>query len=254
MRLALLSVLLMMLTQARAGYAVELTQYVLGQTTVGTCSIDLRHDELRTFWKDDEGRPFGNFKSLQQWLRARGKTLVCATNAGIYDENQRPLGLYIEGGRVLHKLNVRKNAFGNFYLQPNGVFLTAGSTSQIIATDRFAPHADEPLGQAGFATQSGPILIADKVINGIFSTSSENRLVRNAVCVKSPHEVVLAATSTPVSFFEFSRILLVRLGCVDALFLDGKISKLYPLNDADFGVSYGPMLGVVRNDPSPASR
>ncbi|MFX7776561.1 hypothetical protein ABTJ98_21245, partial [Acinetobacter baumannii] len=82
-----------------------------------------RSDTIRMYWKDAAGTPLGNFSRLDAHLRSQGQEIVCATNAGIYDKQVQPLGLYVEGGNQLRRLNTRKNAYGNFYLQPNGVFV-----------------------------------------------------------------------------------------------------------------------------------
>jgi uncharacterized protein YigE (DUF2233 family) len=43
-------------------------------------------------------------------------------NAGMFDENGRPIGLAIVGpGRRVHGINLRDGP-GNFHMKPNGVF------------------------------------------------------------------------------------------------------------------------------------
>ena len=46
------------------------------------------------------------------------------TNAGIYDRQNRPLGLYVEDGKTLVPLNMAhgNTVSGNFSLLPSGVF------------------------------------------------------------------------------------------------------------------------------------
>src|SRR5260370_40021548 len=87
--------------------AAQLAIYPLENFTVSSCRIDLQRDKLRMFWKDENGKVIGQLSKLQTWLRAKGEDLVCATNAGIYDEAHRPLGLYVENGMVLRKVNTR---------------------------------------------------------------------------------------------------------------------------------------------------
>ena len=62
--------------------------------------------------------------ALRRWGEAHGRELLFATNAGIYDREFRPLGLYIEEGVTLRPLNTSRGApgSGNFAIQPNGVF------------------------------------------------------------------------------------------------------------------------------------
>jgi uncharacterized protein YigE (DUF2233 family) len=42
-------------------------------------------------------------------------------NVGMYHADYAPVGLYIEAAQQQQKLNTVKQAYGNFYLQPNGV-------------------------------------------------------------------------------------------------------------------------------------
>src|ERR1700692_4202755 len=140
----------------KPSYSVELIDYPFGDQRISTCKIDLRRDVIRMFWKDDNKVVLGRFSRLQALLRARGEDIVCATNAGIYEEDHRPLGLYIENGVTRRRLNLRKNAYGNFYLQPNGIFLIRDRQAQIVDTDRFAAEQDALLPGVLFATQSGP--------------------------------------------------------------------------------------------------
>jgi uncharacterized protein YigE (DUF2233 family) len=68
----------------------------------------------------------------------------------------------------------------------------------------------------------------------------------NAVCTISPHESVLAVSRGPISFYEFAQFLLNKLGCTDALYLDGNISRMYPGEVSDWGPSFGVIIGVTK--------
>jgi uncharacterized protein YigE (DUF2233 family) len=226
--------------------AAELIDYRSAGQTVSVCKIDLRRDTLRMFWKDENKLVLGRFSRLQAWLRGQGEDLVCATNAGIYQEDQRPLGLYIENGVMRHGLNVRKNAYGNFYLQPNGVFLLREGQAEIVDTERFAVERDALLPGVRYATQSGPILLQNGQINPVFSAASGNRLVRNAVCITAPQTVVLAIARSPISFYDFAQFLRDRIACTDALYLDGNISRMYPGDGAELGPDFGVLIAATK--------
>lgn len=244
-RLKTVLVLLLAL-RTSATTAATLLDYPYHEFSISVCRIDMRRDKLQMFWKDERKALLGKFSVLQTWLRARGETLVCATNAGIYGKDYRPIGLYVEDGVVLRKLNIRKNAYGNFYLQPNGVFAIRNHRAEIIDTDRFFIEQAVLMSDVLFATQSGPLLIRNGRINAAFSPDSSNRLVRNAVCVTSPDEVLLALSRGPVSFYEFSLFLRDQLHCRDALYLDGNISRMYPGENADLGPSFGAIIGATK--------
>ena len=65
------------------------------------CSFDLAKTDLRLFWRNADGAPFGTFTALAGYLAAEGDTLQFAMNGGMYDEDYRPMGLYVEGGKEL---------------------------------------------------------------------------------------------------------------------------------------------------------
>lgn len=231
---------------ADACAAAEVVQYRFHAVDISVCKIDLRHDTLRMFWRDERHQVLGNFKRLQAWLRPQGQEVVCATNGGIYDVDFRPRGLYVENGVTQRRLNRAKDGYGNFYLQPNGVFLISEQGADIVDTDRFAAERATRWERIAFATQSGPLLLQNGQINPAFDAQSNNKLVRNAVCTTSAQDVVLALARGPISFFEFATFLRVTLGCRDALYLDGHISRMFPGTDADAGPDFGILVAAVR--------
>ncbi len=225
--------------------AATLTSYGHGDQIIDVCQVNLTHDNLRMFWRGDDGAPLANFGRLSEWLVARHEQLVCATNAGIYGTDLRPIGLYIEAGKMLHKLNTRKDAYGNFYLQPNGVFLLSDHEAAILSTDEVASDPDTHLTKIRYATQSGPILLYGGKINALFTQSSENRVVRNAACVISATDIALVRSRSAINFYDFARQLRDKLGCRDALYLDGSVSQLYPYDKGNLGQSFAAMIGVT---------
>ena len=75
-------------------------------------------------------------------------------NAGMFDEQGRPIGLMIENGRQVHAIN-RREGGGNFHLMPNGVLLLRqDGTAEVIESSRYKPAPD-----IAYATQSGPMLL-----------------------------------------------------------------------------------------------
>lgn len=225
--------------------AATLASYGQGDQVVDACQLNLLQDKVRMFWRGEDGSVFGNFIRLRSWLLGRGEQLVCATNAGIYGTDLRPIGLYIEAGKVLHKLNTRKDAYGNFYLQPNGVFLLGEHEVAIVSTDKIAVDLETRLPAIHYATQSGPILLSNGQINPVFTDGSNNRVVRNAVCIIDAGNFALTKSRFPINFYDFSRQLRDKLSCRDALYLDGSISQLYPFDYGNHGPSFGAMIGAT---------
>ena len=231
------------------GMAAELKQYQYHQVFISTCRADPRTDTIRMYWKDASGVPLGNFARLDAQLRAQGQEMVCATNAGIYDKQLQPLGLYVENGAQLRRLNTRKNAYGNFYLQPNGVFVLGERQAYIVETNDYEAEIGLWNSVARYATQSGPLLIVEGRINPRFDPGSANTVVRNAACLDAAGVVTLAIARNPISFYDFATFLRDTLKCSDALYLDGSISRMYPTLEANMGPAFGAMIAVVKARP-----
>ena len=106
------------------------------------CRFNLRQDHLQLFSLDGQGEPFGSFAALSMDLQDRGKSLLFGMNAGMYGEDLKPIGLYVENGRTLRKLN-RRNGPGNFHLKPNGVFFIDGTKGGVMETEAFAASGIE---------------------------------------------------------------------------------------------------------------
>jgi len=100
------------------------------------CEADLRQDVMRLFWKKGDGRPFGFLQAVPQRVDDHSGPLLFATNAGMFDPNYKPVGLYIENGREFTHVNTRSGS-GNFHLKPNGVFFVAGDTLRVLETGAY---------------------------------------------------------------------------------------------------------------------
>ncbi|WEN14458.1 phosphodiester glycosidase family protein [Rhodanobacter sp. AS-Z3] len=189
--------------------------------------VDLKRENLSLHWRDPtSGQPFGSIETLRQWGEARGQRLLFAANAGIYDHKFAPLGLYVEDGKTLVPLNLAHGnpASGNFSLLPNGVFAVYPDGHAAVRTSE-AFKAD---GQAArWATQSGPMLLIDGKLNEQFVDDSASLKWRSGVCARTSTDVVFAASEAPVNFHTFGRLFRDKLGCRNALYLDGSISQLY---------------------------
>jgi len=207
------------------------------------CRFDLRQDRLALYNLGDGGEPYGSFAALEMALKDKGKTLSFAMNAGMYDERLRPIGLYVEGGRQLKKIN-RRDGPGNFHLKPNGVFYMSGGTAGVLETEAYVRANPDP----DYATQSGPMLVIDGRIHPRFSADGESRQRRNGVGVADGHTAIFAISEDYVNFHSFARLFRDRLGCRNALFLDGSISSLHApeLGRSDGFAPLGPIVGLAR--------
>jgi len=217
-----------------------------GGSAIDGCRIQVSHDHPRTYFRGPDGQPYGTFEQLAAHLTQQGEQVVCATNAGIYGKDLRPIGLYIENRYVARRLNTRREGYGNFYMQPNGVFVIGGQGAAIYTTDEFAANLEALQKSARYATQSGPVLLQRGTINPLFMEHSENRLVRNGVCVISADEIVLVRSKHPINFYTFARQLRDGWECSEALYLDGSISRLYPLDSSALGIAYSGFIAVTK--------
>ena len=198
--------------------------------------------EIRMFWNDDTGKPLSSLQNLKMHTQKHRQQLLFAMNGGMYQEDQSPLGLYIENGQQLHKINMR-NGYGNFYLEPNGIFYTTKDNRAVVCKR----SAFKASNNVFFATQSGPMLVVDGKINSQFTKGSANLNVRNGVGVLPDGKVVLAMSKGMVNLYDFAEYF-QNLGCRNALFLDGFVCRTYyPAKqwtqlDGQFGV----MIGIVK--------
>jgi uncharacterized protein YigE (DUF2233 family) len=225
-----------------------------GDVDYRVVTVDLRAETLDLYWLDASGAAYGSIEALRQGSEAEGHTLAFATNAGIYDRSDRPLGLTIAGGKALRPLNTTKprGVSGNFGMQPNGIFYVDGQGHAGVArTDAW-----RSLGiTARVATQSGPMLVVDGAINPAFVEGSDSRKWRSGVCAPAPDKAVFAVSIAPVTFHAFARLFRDALGCRDALFLDGTLSQIYTASDGYSGAPdvmvrpYAGMLAVFAGTP-----
>ena len=205
------------------------------------CGFDPKSQHIELFNLDANDIPLGNFRRLEDKLKADGKALIFAMNAGMYDINLRPIGLYVQNGVETKKLN-RRSGSGNFHLKPNGVFYIAAGKAGVLDTEAYAKSGIKP----DFATQSGPMLVVNGKIHPKFSATGTSFKIRNGVGVLDDRSAMFVISNEPVGFYEFASLFKDQLGCKNALFLDGSISSLYSSDVSGVGgyLPLGPMVGV----------
>ena len=111
---------------------------------------------------------------------------------------------------------------GNFYMQPNGVFYIQDNQPKITESKSF-----EYAKNISYATQSGPLLIENGVINKKIGKDSKSLKIRSAVGIDKANKVFFLMSSEMINFYDFSKYALDKLNCKELLFLDGTISKMY---------------------------
>ncbi|MFN3889054.1 MAG: phosphodiester glycosidase family protein [Beijerinckiaceae bacterium] len=202
-----------------------------------------RGADIRTFFADPDGEPFGTFTSLSDALAARGERLVFAMNGGMYHPDYKPVGLYVEGGVQQKSVNQRAGA-GNFGMKPNGVFyVLRNGEAGVMETSRFLSRRMN----VAYATQSGPMLVIDGKLHPRIREDGTSRKIRNGVAVCGDGQTRFAISNEPVTFFEFATLFSDTLNCNNALYLDGSISAVYApaVGRHDRWRPMGPIVGVV---------
>ncbi len=207
------------------------------------CQVDLSTETLRLFLYDAEGAPFAHFNRINSALKTDGQTLGMAMNAGMYHDDRRPVGHYVENGTELMRV-VPNAGPGNFGLLPNGVLCLRDGRADVIETLRFVREAPA----CTHATQSGPMLVIDGALHPRFLPDSTSRFIRNGVGTSEDgQQAVFAISNNAVTFHEFGSFFREYLKLDQALYFDGNVSRLYApsLGRNDPGRRLGPIVGTV---------
>jgi len=206
------------------------------------CEVDLRRHDVKLFWKRPDGQPYGDLSALPRSL-GKNAPLRFAVNGGMYHPDGSPVGLYVENGRELVRANTHAGP-GNFHMRPNGIFYISGHTAGVTETRAFLRRKAADIE---FATQSGPMLVLDGRLHPRFARQGGSRKYRVGVGSRDAGTLVFAVSETEVSFGEFARLFRDRMGCRNALFLDGgSATSFYSPELGRRGnlLPLGPMLAV----------
>lgn len=206
-----------------------------------TYEVTLEKQDLKLYWKDEKDKPLKSILNLKEYLKKRNKKLIFAMNAGMYKSDNSPQGLFIQNQKNITPLDTMKGN-GNFYLKPNGVFyITTDNHAFICRTeDYIANH------KVTYATQSGPMLVINGEIHPSFKKGSLNLNIRNGVGILPNNKIVFVMSKNEINFYDFANYF-KSLGCKNALYLDGFVSRAYLpekkwiQTDGNFGV----MIGVT---------
>ncbi|WP_430409666.1 phosphodiester glycosidase family protein [Kordia sp.] len=206
--------------------------------------VNLKMTQLHFYWKNEHGKIYGNAKNLKTQLEANGQELVFAMNGGMYKKDQLPQGIYIENGKLLSPLDTTEKGYGNFYLQPNGVFYISIDNNPVICTTKAFK------GNKGikYATQSGPMLVIDGKLHTKLTKGSKNLNIRNGVGVLPNGNLLFAMSKEEINFYDFATFFKEN-GCKNALYLDGFVSKTYlpEKNYQQLNGNFGVIIGVSKS-------
>ncbi len=177
---------------------------------------------IHFYHKNPHGKIFKNFHALDDYISSQNKHLSFAMNGGMYLRSLSPQGLYIENGKIIKEIDITQEAYGNFYMQPNGIFyITKDKKAHVISTKKF-----KYTNNINYATQSGPMLIINDKIHHKFMPHSKNVHIRNGVGVLPNGDLLFAISSQKINFYNFANFF-KQHGCKNALYLDGFVSRIY---------------------------
>ena len=204
-----------------------------------TYIVDPKSRHISFYWKNDSDSIIRSIKNLKTYVESKNQELVFAVNGGMYNADRYPQGLFIQDSKLITPLDTISGE-GNFYLKPNGVFyITESNIPVICKTEDFTDLKD-----IKYATQSGPMLVIDGQIHSAFIQGSKNLHIRNGVGILPDGRIVFVMSKVRVNFHEFASYFR-SLGCKNALYLDGYVSRTYlpeqnwAQTDGDFGVIIG---------------
>ncbi len=201
-------------------------------------TIEPNETNIRFHLADAQGKKYRSISNLKNVLQEKNQTMLFAMNGGMYLKDGTPQGLYIEDGKTITPLDTVQEAYGNFYLQPNGVFYLEKDRVGVLTTKQYIAKKLNPT----FATQSGPMLVIDDKLHPVFVEGSKNLHIRNGVGINAAGKVVFAISDKVVNLYDFAMLFKERLGCKNALYLDGFVSRAYIPSlkreelDGNFGV------------------
>ena len=216
----------------------------IANETILSYTVNCNKQNIQLYWKDDTGHLLNSIQNLKSYLDKKNEKLVFAMNAGMYKKDFSPQGLFIHNYKTITAIDLQSGN-GNFYLKPNGIFyITKENIPYICKSEDFKNTSNIKL-----ATQSGPMLLINGKIHDAFKEGSTNLNIRNGVGILPNNEVVFAMSKQAINFYDFAKYF-QNLGCKNALYLDGFVSRTYlpeknwVQTDGNFGV----MIGVTENN------
>ena len=191
--------------------------------------------------------PYRGFNAFAAARPKDAPKVAFAMNAGMFDDEGKPIGYYVRGGERGHELN-RNDGAGNFHMKPNGVFFGSGGKWRVMTSDDFYSNVGD---RPEFGTQSGPMLLVAGKLHPEITEDGPSRTVRNGVGVDSAGRAHFVISDSPVSFGKLARYFRDVLKTPDALYLDGAVSSLWdPARDRmDSRATIGPMIVVEEKNP-----
>lgn len=199
-----------------------------------------------------KGKPL--YSSLERFVKSAladsSIDLDFAINAGMYHGDGTPVGIFTTDRKELYPIDTQYTNPNelNFYMQPNGVFFSyeqkpGRKVWNVMTTKEYVNFQKK--NKIIDATQSGPMLISDCLINSAFGLKSVNKKIRNGVGA-SKDFVYLVMSFSEINFFNMA-LFMKHLGVENGLYLDGVVSQFYYHPKRKYfgsNVPIGPIISV----------
>jgi uncharacterized protein YigE (DUF2233 family) len=194
-------------------------------------------------------QPFGSLSAFAASVDPA--TIAFAVNGGMYGDDLKPIGYFVQNGERLKELN-RETGEGNFYMKPNGVFFGTGGKWQVLGSNTFFNTVGD---RPQFGTQSGPLLLVDGKLHPEVQDDGPSKAIRNGVGVDGAGRAHFVISDAPVSFGQLARYFRDVVKVSNALYLDGQVSSLWdPATGRMDKGRTGPIIVVTKRAAAPAAK
>lgn len=191
-------------------------------------------------------QPFGSLAAFAASVDEG--TIAFAVNGGMYGDDLKPIGYYVENGERLAELN-RGEGGGNFYMKPNGVFFGTGGTWQVLGSNTFFNTVKD---RPQFGTQSGPLMVIDGKLHPMIQDNGPSKAIRNGVGVDASGKAHFVISGGDISFGQLARYFRDEVKAANALYLDGQVSSLWnPATARQDKGRVGPIIVVTKRESQP---
>jgi len=193
------------------------------------------------------GQPFGSLSAFAATVDAA--SIAFAINGGMYGDDLRAVGYYVENGERLGELD-RGAGTGNFYMKPNGVFFGSGGSWRVLGSNTFFNTVGD---RPQFGTQSGPMLLVDGKLHPEIQDNGPSKAIRNGMGVDGKGAAHFVISRGEVSFGQLARYFRDEVKLANALYLDGAVSSLWdPATGRQDKGRVGPIIVVSKREEAAA--
>jgi uncharacterized protein YigE (DUF2233 family) len=205
------------------------------------CTADPAQHRIDMANLGPDKQPFASLSAFAASVDAG--TIAFAVNGGMYGDDLKPIGYYVQNGERLSELN-RGEGDGNFYMKPNGVFFGTGGQWRVLGSNTFFNTVGD---RPGFGTQSGPLLLVDGKLHPEVQDNGPSKAIRNGVAVDASGKAHFVIADAPVSFGQLARYFRDVVKASNALYLDGQVSSLWdPASERMDKGRVGPIIVVTK--------